>query len=107
MDHLGVDQRHGDMSIGDHLSEAPAKLRNGLDKTGVDGCVGHPLVLHRLAHNADAPLDRHPPVRLPVLTILDEPLPVVLLSDPLSLIFPDQMRSQETIHVWMLAPNLR
>ena len=82
---LSVDQRHCDMSIGDHLSEALAKLRDGLDKTGVDGCVGHPLVLHRLAHDADAPLDRHPPVRLPVLTILAEPLSVVLLPDPLSL----------------------
>ena len=63
---LSVDQRHCDMSIGDHLSEALAKLRDGLDKTGVDGRVGHPLVLHRLAHDADAPLDRHPPVRPPV-----------------------------------------
>ena len=82
---LGVDQRHCDMSIGDHLSEALAKLCDGLDKTGVDGSVGHPLVLHRLAHDADAPLDWHPPVRLPVLIVLAEPLSVVLLSDSFSL----------------------
>ena len=73
------------MSIGDHLSEALAKLCDGLDKTGVDGRVGHPLVLHRLAHDADAPLDRHPPVRLSVLIVLTMPLSVVLLPNPLSL----------------------
>ena len=73
------------MSVGDHLSQAPSESSNSLDQVGVGRGVGNTLLLHCLADNADAPLDRQPPVRLAMLPILAQPLPVILAANLFSL----------------------
>ena len=55
------------MPIGENFSKVCSEGCDGLDEGCIRGRVGNSVLSHCPFHNTDAPLDRQPPVRLPIL----------------------------------------
>ena len=92
VDHLGVDQGHGEVAIAGHISQAPAEVGEAAHDVRVARLVGdESLPLGRVQH-LNRPLDRNPPPTAVHLRAL-------LLPDPPGLVRPHYPGLDELDHV--------
>ena len=92
MNHLGVDQGHGQVAVAGHVGQAPAEVREAAHDVRVAGLVGDEALPLGGVQHLDGPLDRDPPPAAVHLGTL-------LLPDPPGLVRPHYPGLDELDHV--------